>query len=202
MKISLLTAEEQELIENAEWIYLKNSALQKVIDLFGVLQPVLEAHPLTMEFDFPEGCLAKGGKISRGERYKELPYIMLDYPRYFSRENIFAFRTMFWWGHYFSATLHLSGGIKDRYSAVLAAAWSVLATHPFQLYIQEDPWEHDFGNGNYKLISAMQAQEFTDLIYQLPFIKLAKPYNLALWEKIIPEVVMDYALLLQILVNK
>jgi hypothetical protein len=202
MKVALLTAEEQELIDNAGWIYLKNSALQKVMDLFGALQPALEAHPLTMEFPFPEGCLAKGGKISRGERYKELPYVILDYPRYFSREDIFAFRTMFWWGHYFIATLHLSGGIKDRYSPILAAAWAMLATNQFQIYIQEDPWEHDFGNGNYKLIAAMQAQEFEDLIYRLPFIKLAKPYKLALWEKIIPEVVMDYALLLQILVNK
>lgn len=202
MKIASLSAEERELIDNTGWIYLKNSALQKVMDLFGALQPALEAHPLTGEFPFPEGCLAKGGKISRGERYKELPYVILDYPRYFSREDIFAFRTMFWWGNYFIATLHLSGGIKDRYSSVLADAWPVLAAHEFQIYIQQDPWEHDFGNGNYKLISAMQAQEFTDLIYQLSFIKLAKPYKLALWENIIPEVVMDYALLLQILVNK
>lgn len=200
--MSQLTPEEQKLIENAEWIYLKNSALQKVMDMFGTLQPALEDHPLTGVFGFPEGCLAKGGKISRGERYKELPYIILDYPRYFSRDDIFAFRTMFWWGHYFSATLHLSGQTKARYSGILANAWSILARHQFQIYIQEDPWEHDFGNGNYKLISAMQAQEFTALIYQLPFIKLAKPYKLALWEKIIPEVVMDYALLLQILVNE
>jgi hypothetical protein len=202
MKIPALTPEEQELIDNAAWIYLKNSALQKVMDLFGVLQGELEAHPLTGDFPFPEGCLAKRGKISRGERYKELPYAILDYPRHFSRDDIFAFRTMFWWGHYFSATLHLAGVAKDRYSGVLAKAWSLLATHQFQIYVREDPWEHDFGKGNYKLISAMQAQEFEHLIYQLPFIKLAKPYKLALWEKIIPEVVMDYALLLQILVNK
>lgn len=202
MKIPALTPEEQELIDNAGWIYLKNSALQKVMDLFGVLQEELQAHPLTAEFPFPEGCLAKGGKISRGERYKELPYAILDYPRHFSREDIFAFRTMFWWGHYFSATLHLAGEAKDRHSGVLAKAWSLLATHQFQIYVREDPWEHDFGKGNYKLISAMQAQEFEHLIYQLSFIKLAKPYKLALWEKIIPEVVMDYALLLQILVNK
>src|SRR4051812_18837239 len=116
MNISELSAKERNLIENAEWIYLKNSALQKVMDLFGALQPALEAHPLTMEFSFPEGCIQKGGKISRGERYKELPYVILDYPRHFSKADIFAFRTMFWWGHYFSATLHLSGGIKDRYS--------------------------------------------------------------------------------------
>jgi hypothetical protein len=141
-------------------------------------------------------------KISKGENYLGLPYVMLDYPRLFTREHVLAIRTMFWWGHYFSATLHLSGGIKDRYSGTLASAWSLLAAHQFRIYVQEDPWEHDFGNGNYKLISAMQAQEFTALIYQLPFIKLAKPYQLALWEKIIPEVVMDYALLLQILVNK
>ena len=175
-----LTPEEQALIVQADWIYLKNSALEKVVVLFGQLQEALQGIPGHQAFVYPEGCLERGGKISRGERYKELPYIILDYPRYFSREEIFAFRTMFWWGHYFIATLHLAGGIKEKYGHILAGAWSLLARHQFQIYVQEDPWEHDFGNGNYKLISAMQAQEFEHLIYQLPFIKLAKPYQLAL----------------------
>lgn len=202
MNIPSLTSAEQELIDNASLIYLKNSALQKVAELFGSLQAALEQHEVTVTFPFPEGCLERGGKISRGERYKELPYVILDYPRFFSREDIFAFRTMFWWGHYFSTTLHLAGEVKQRYSGTLANAWSLLATHGFQIYMQDDPWEHDFGNGNYKLVSVMEAQEFAHQIYQLPFIKLAKPYKLALWEKIIPEVITDYALLLQILVNR
>ena len=50
-------------------------------------------------------------KIAKGENYLQLPYVLLDYPRCFDKENIFAIRTMFWWGNFFSITLHLSGSI-------------------------------------------------------------------------------------------
>ncbi|MVT07768.1 hypothetical protein [Chitinophaga tropicalis] len=196
-----LTPEEQALIQNPNWLYLKNSALQKVMVLMGQLQEALQTHPLTGTFPFPGQCLQLGGKISRGEKYKELPYIILDYPRYFKQEEIFAFRTMFWWGHYFIATLHLSGRVKEMYSEALADAWSELAEGRFQLYVQEDPWQHDLGNGNYRLISAIPANEFKQLVYRRSFIKLAKPYRLEDWEEIIPKIVTDYGLLLQLLIR-
>ncbi|PSL36131.1 hypothetical protein [Chitinophaga ginsengisoli] len=196
-----LTAEERALVVNAEWLYLKNNVLQKVMALMGQLHQALEVHPATKQFPFPGQTLQTGGKISKGERYKELPYIILDYPRFFTRDNIFAFRTMFWWGHYFIATLHLAGEEKERYSDAIASAWQQLAVHQFQIYLQEDPWHHDLENGNYKLISAIPVLEFKQLIARRPFIKLAKPYSFEEWGKIIPEVVRDYALLLQVLVN-
>lgn len=201
MEVFSLTPEEQALVTNADWLYLKNSVLQKVMELMGKLQEALQAHPVTEKFSFPENCLQLGGKISRGERYKDLPYIILDYPRYFSKERIFAFRTMFWWGHYFTATLHLAGGEKDRYSHAVASAWHQLAEHEFQIYLQEDPWQHDLEDGNYKLISAIPVLEFKQLIYQRSFIKLAKPYSFEEWGKIVPEVTEDYALLLQLLTS-
>jgi hypothetical protein len=161
----------------------------------------LQEQPVTNKFPFPAPTLPAGGKISRGERYKELPYIILDYPRFFSKDNIFAFRTMFWWGHYFIATLHLAGEEKERYSHAIVNAWQQLAEHQFQVYLQEDPWEHDLENENYKLISAIPVLEFKQLIARRPFIKLAKPYSFEEWGKIVPEVVRDYALLLQVLAN-
>lgn len=196
-----LTPEERALVVNADWLYLKNSALQKVMILMGRLQEALRAHPVTGMFPFPGNCLELGGKISRGERYKDLPYIILDYPRYFKQEEIFAFRTMFWWGHYFITTLHLSGGVKEVYQEALANAWPELAKGQFQFYIQDDPWEHDLGNGNYRLISAIPVNEFKQLLYRRSFIKLAKPFRLENWEKIIPEIVTDYELLLQLLIR-
>ena len=54
-------------------------------------------------------------KISKGENYKGLPWLVLDYPRYFNKEDIFAIRTLFWWGNFFSITLHISGKYKMRY---------------------------------------------------------------------------------------
>jgi hypothetical protein len=197
METVSLTAEERALVVNADWIYLKNNILEKVVALMGQLHQALQAAPVTGEFPFPEGMLQAGAKISRGERYRDLPYIILDYPRLFSKDNIFAFRTMFWWGHYFIATLHIAGEEKEKYGHMIASAWRQLAEHQFQVYLLEDPWQHDFENGNYKLISALSEQEFKQLVVRGSFIKLAKPYSFEEWGKIVPEIVRDYALLLR-----
>jgi len=199
MKNFLLTPEEQQVAFDAAWIYRKNSVIQKVMELLGQLQQQLAAHAVTGVFAFPEQCLQQGAKISKGERYKELPYVILDYPRHFEREAVFAFRTMFWWGHYFSCTLHLAGTVKAAYAPALAAGYAQLAAAGMQVYRQEDPWQHDFENGNYTAVAALAPQEWEALVEQGSFIKLAKPFALEMWEKVIPEVVACYATLLRVL---
>jgi hypothetical protein len=194
-----LTPEERAVAFDAVWIYRKNSVMAKVMELMGRLHRELAADAASAVFSFPENCLQLGAKISKGERYKELPYVILDYPRYFSRDNIFAFRTMFWWGHYFSCTLHLSGGVKTQYTQALAAGHALLAAHHFQAYVPDDPWQHDFGDGNYREVAAFTAGEWSAFVEERGFIKLAKPFELEMWEKIIPGVVSAYAVLLAVL---
>ena len=90
------------LVTDPAWILTKNSAIGKVVALFG---------ELSGEWREMMGSRVGWGdpRISRGEQYKGLPWVMLDYPRVFGKENVLAVRTMFWWGHYFTVTLHLKG---------------------------------------------------------------------------------------------
>ena len=44
---------------------------------------------------------------------------MLDYPALFKKDEIFALRTMFWWGNFMSITLLLSGGYKETFATVI-----------------------------------------------------------------------------------
>jgi len=199
MKNFLLTPEEKLVAFDAGWIYRKNSVIYKVMELFGQLQRRLEEHAATRAFAFPDGCLQRGAKISKGERYKELPWVILDYPRLFGQEDVFAFRTMFWWGHYFSCTLHLAGDIKERYAAMLMRGHAQLSAAALYVYMKEDPWEHDFENGNYRAVAAFTPQEWGKLVQQRPFIKLAKSFPLELWESVIPEAETCYATLLTVL---
>ncbi|MET6998495.1 hypothetical protein [Chitinophaga defluvii] len=202
MENFLLTPAEQEVAYDANWIYLKNSIIEKVMLLMGRLQTELATHAAAAGFPFPENCLEQGAKISKGERYQELPYVILDFPRYFSKERIFAFRTMFWWGHYFSCTLHLAGEIKTAYHAALVAGYPLLAANDFQVYTQEDPWYHDFENGNYRPVGTFTVDKWEAMVYRQDFIKLAKPFALNRWEKIIPDVAAAYAALLALLQYK
>src|ERR1700733_216708 len=106
-KISL-SQKEMDLVTNADWILTKNAILDKVKDLLAVLsesfQSYLHMHTLLIPAGTP--------KISKGENYKGLPYLILDYPRSFEKEDILAIRTLFWWGHFFSITLHVAGKNK------------------------------------------------------------------------------------------
>ncbi|MCW3461845.1 hypothetical protein [Chitinophaga nivalis] len=194
-----LTPAEAAIVSSPTVIELKNSAIDKVMGLMGQLQEVLAAYDRTTDFPFDPEWVLQGGKISKGEQYKQLPWVMLDYPRYFNKSAVFAFRTMFWWGHYFSCTLHLAGTVKVRFSDALVNGYEKLALAGFQVYVQEDPWEHDFENGNYSLIGEMTFEDWKRLVGRHDFIKLAKPFALEQWGEIITAIAEAYAALLSLL---
>src|SRR5690349_18207930 len=105
-----LSSAEAELMKNAAVLLTKNSVLEKIRQLLARVQEEQQAfaasHGLHSDpFDISP-------KISRGENYLGLPYIILDYPRKSGGDGICFIRTMFWWGHFFSSTLHVSGSYR------------------------------------------------------------------------------------------
>ncbi|WP_211999952.1 hypothetical protein [Chitinophaga sp. HK235] len=195
-----LTAEEAEIVFSPRVIELKNKAIEKVMLLMGRLQLALAAWDAEADFPFEAAWLQQGPKISKGEQYKSLPWVMLDYPRYFSKTDVFAFRSMFWWGHYFTCTLHLAGTVKKRFEGSLAEAYTQLAAAGFSVYLPEDdPWEHDFEDGHYQAIGDMCFEDWKRLVSRQSFIKLAKPFGLERWGEVITDIVEAYATLLNVL---
>jgi hypothetical protein len=194
-----LTPQERNIVTNADWIFQKLRITDKVYTLLGALHERLAAHPRTAAFPFPEGCLQQGAKISRGERYRDLPYVLLDYPRSFAGHSIFAFRTMFWWGRFFSCTLHLAGDEKIKYEKSLLAARESLAANGFFICVNESPWEHHFEEDNYRPVGELPVQVWENNILGRPFVKFAKRYELDVWENLLPSAENDYATLLGLL---
>src|SRR5436309_811352 len=94
-----LSGPEMELMCDAGIIFTKNSVLQKVKALFYDLQSELTACRVESD-ELRRNVFSLSPKISRGENYQGLPYMVLDYPRKFTPENIFAIRTLFWWGNF------------------------------------------------------------------------------------------------------
>src|SRR4051812_8041543 len=103
-----LSPEELRLVQNTEWILTKREIIKKIYDLFGEVHNVMRKEISENPDLFPQNIIGRSGKISKGENYRGLPYLILDYPASFERDNAFALRTMFWWGNFFSVTLHLS----------------------------------------------------------------------------------------------
>jgi hypothetical protein len=176
-----LSKEEQELVNNAGWILTKNGIIQKAKLLLEQVrndqQAFIESHAGLL----PEEVVQIPPKISRGENYRGLPWLMLDYPRHFERHNHFAIRSMFWWGNFFSSTLHLSGTYKKRYEVRLQEYVSRPGNDWF-ICINENEWEHHLEADNYLPLESMDPSRIREYFYQKEFIKLTKTYPLTRWD--------------------
>ncbi|MEO7394876.1 MAG: hypothetical protein ABIU11_08005, partial [Chitinophagaceae bacterium] len=114
--------------------------------------------------------------------YKGLPYLMLDYPRIFDHSTIFAIRTMFWWGNFFSITLHLSGDYKNKFEKKLTTHFPILTKNNFFYCVNEDQWEHYFEDDNYIAFNKSSPIDFEMLLKEKSFIKLAAKISLHQWD--------------------
>jgi hypothetical protein len=186
-----LSQKEKELVSSAEFILTKNAILEKTKQLLLILQNKQESflhHPQL----FISGDGANlSPKISKGENYKGLPYLILDYPRVFKSTNIFAIRTLFWWGHFFSTTLHLSGDYKKKFEEKIITSLPVLLNQGFFYCVNDSPWEHDFEKGNYIELEETIKPGIENSIREKPFIKLAIKIPLHQWEDA-PDILFDH----------
>jgi hypothetical protein len=172
---------ETELVKNKEWILTKQSVINKVYTLFGELNDIYKAISVQEQAFLPEFYRNGGGKISKGENYEGLPYVMLDYPALFSRENIFAVRTMFWWGNFFSITFHVSGE-KCKLAGDFSKLLAYLQAHNFFVCINEEEWRHNFDDANYVSIKDWNEQKLKE-ISNRNFFKVSKNLALDKWNE-------------------
>ncbi len=184
-----LSPKELELVNDARIILTKNDILQKTKELLGQLQLRYRDHLLKTEGILPGIVNKTSPKIARGENYKGLPWLVLDYPRSFSRDSIFAVRTMFWWGNFFSITLHLSGEHKKLFAGKIAAAYPALKKKGFSCNAGSEEWEHHFEKENYTSLAKMGRKEFEQAVVKGKFLKLANRVSLKKWDKI--SVILD-----------
>jgi hypothetical protein len=178
-----LSANEMELVTNAEWILTKNHILQKVTLLLSRLQEdqYQNLHQLTGKL--PPEIINSSPKISKGDNYLGLPYLVLDYPKYFDKSGVFAIRTMFWWGNFFSVTLHLADNYKNDFGQKIDASLPFLRENDFYYCISQEQWEHHFEESNYHPLTKMDSSAFQTLLQQQSFIKLAKKIPLEQWDE-------------------
>jgi len=181
-------------MKDVDFLLTKITILEKVKAIF------LETETLLRKKVEPEFALhipSHKGKISRGENYHQLPYIVLDYPAYFSRENIFTFRTLFWWGHFFSATLHLQGSHLHALRPKLTDRFDLLLNQDIFICIGSTPWEYHYGVDNYQPLGV----EHLPFLQQTEFLKLSRKYPLDDWQVIPKKVVSFFEIIQNVLVS-
>lgn len=182
-----LSQKEREIILDTSFILTKRAVIEKISSMLTELQAE-ERKWLAIHFPENEFTLS-APKISKGENYLGLPYLVLDYPRMFGQEDILAIRTLFWWGNYFSATLHLAGGHKIKYCENVILDYYKLKDNGFSVCINSDQWSHEFTPANYILLNTIDQKEFRQICEEGSFIKIAKKIPLDDWENL-PELLM------------
>src|SRR2546430_2748604 len=144
-----LSDKELELVCNSDWILTKQAIIEKVYHLFGELAALMQQYVMNKKNLLLDEIILNSPKISKGENYNKLPYVMLDYPRCFKKEKTLAIRTMFWWGNFFSIQLQLSGEYKKAALSNLKINFSALQKNDYSICISGNPWEHHFDRDNY-----------------------------------------------------
>ena len=177
-KIQLSSAE-TELMSNASIILTKNMIIRKIKLLLEEVQ--IKQQEYVIENELRQDFFKVPPKISKGENYMGLPYIILDYPRMSDPDHFIFIRTMFWWGHYFSSTLQAGGKRKQEIAAYAAGHLISLQSGDYFIGINTDPWVHHFEETNYCNISTLDNEKFLNCANQSDYIKIAAKWPLDEW---------------------
>ncbi len=187
-----LSSFEKELVTNANWILTKNAIIQKVNMLFQKLAAGYTADGLIHKL--PAEVKTIHPKISKGENYTGLPYLMLDYPRFFEKENVFAIRTFFWWGHFFSITIHLKGIYKLQYEKQIAEKLRHFTNEELWINVNDDEWAFDFSTTNMQPLKQQQINAGETTV-----LRLACKLDLDKWDEAEEFLLKNFNRLLQLL---
>ena len=140
--------DELVILTQPEFFLTKKRLGVKINDLLSQCIPLIQEKLEENSSHLPLNIINSQPKISRGENYLSFPWHILDYPRDFGKEDIFALRTLCWFGNGFSLSLHLSGDFAKMYIDGIAANLSILAKNNFYICIHSDPFQHHFEEDN------------------------------------------------------
>jgi hypothetical protein len=175
--------DEIQLMSNRDFFRQKIIITQKLISLFQELNGHIENFKAENQNRFPEKVKTISGKISKGENYLGLPYLVLDNPRVFTKQDVFAFRSMFWWGNYFSFTFHLSGKYLEDYLKNIYKNFKILKGKDFLICVHHQQWVHHLEEENYEYFDSFNRRRIENLIEQNGFLKLSRKLDLKKWNQ-------------------
>ena len=175
-----LTEKELLILQDTDFLLTKATVLEKINTLLRQTREELKGCVENSNFSFPDGTDLLNGKISKGENYKNLPYMVLDYPALFTTKTVFAYRTMFWWGNFFSATLHLEGIALNYYRNSITINLNKLLEKDVYIGVGDTPWQYHYEKDNY--IPLTENHKY--FITNCKFLKLSKKLELKKWNDV------------------
>lgn len=104
---------------------------------------------------------------------------------------------MFWWGNFFSSTLHLDGIFLDKYYPFILNNYNKFQKRKV-FSISDSPWDYHFSRSNYILFNNNNLVKFT----KRDFVKISCKFELNKYDEL-PNLVSEYfSFLLSVLSNE
>ncbi|MCA9419427.1 MAG: hypothetical protein KC592_00310, partial [Nitrospira sp.] len=88
------TADELALLADQEFFRKKATISGKIKQILEHLQNRIEAEIASQPLLAPEGFDPQARQFVKGEHLENFPYQYVDFPRFYTRENKFAFRSL------------------------------------------------------------------------------------------------------------
>ncbi len=117
-------------------------------------------------------------KVTKGENYKRLPYVVVDCPQLSGPHLPLACRTLFWWGYGFSFNLiipqaMLANDAADSLSKL--EDWILIGDHL---------WENEIDDAYYKQGLTQTAHYWKEHISNQTYVRIACMHGLHQYERI------------------
>jgi hypothetical protein len=167
--MTVFSTQEIDIASDPITLLIKNRVIEKAVSLMGDVEKWIM--PLFEGVNLPSEINLDNGKISKGEQYKFLPYVLLDYPAHYTKNNVFAIRTMFYWGNFISISIHLKGIYLARYGKQILEIFKNNTSIYFCVHHSE--WEYDYSERNYKLLPPLKEEEINLQFVDHGFVKFS-----------------------------
>ena len=171
-----LTNHQLKLVSDPAYPLTKIEVMERLTTLLHACAAQLRENKLTIGNTQLFECEYK---ISKGENYKGLPYLVLDYPKITSKKFPVLLRTMFWWGKYFSLNIFLHDNLKVQ---IRDHSFNNANFSDLKLLVSSNIWEQDLAKEDY-----MQFSKDAMLLKESDYLKMSKAIPIESYHELIEQ---------------
>ncbi|WP_447964209.1 hypothetical protein [Nitrospira sp. Ecomares 2.1] len=168
------TPDELTLLADRDFFRKKAKVSLKIKQILEELQERLEAEIAFQPLLAPEGFDSQARQFVKGEHLEDFPYQYVDFPRLYTRENKFAFRSLIWWGHHIVFALMIEGPLIKQYRRNLFNRYLEVADQDLCLCLSPSLWEWKYGPGLTLPITRSRRSEIAATLDHRTFFKIAR----------------------------
>jgi len=138
-----LTKHELHFAETKAYPKMKQAISEKIGNQFAQLGNQLIEKVELGNFSTPNEF-----KITKGENCALMPYLVLDYPKIAGTDFDIVYRTLFWWGHYFSLNIIIK-------QSLLQTNWinEIATIKKLRILVSDNIWQNDMSKIPYYPVS-------------------------------------------------